>query len=72
MISDSSHLGMRKPDTRIYEYTLEQLGVAAEEALFLDDHSPNVESSQSIGIHSFVVEGDIQHAIEWVESKLHK
>ncbi len=72
VISDSSHLQMRKPGTEIYQHTLDQLGVSAEEALFLDDHAPNVESSQGMGIHSFVVQGDIEHAIDWVESRLHK
>lgn len=70
VISDSSHLGIRKPDNRIYQHTLQQLGVKADEAIFLDDHLPNVESSQAMGIHSFVVEGDIQQAIDWVEAKL--
>ena len=72
VISDSSYLEMRKPNKEIYQHTLDQLGVNAEEALFLDDHAPNIESSQAMGIHSFVVEGDIQYAINWVESKLHK
>ena len=67
---DSCHVGIRKPDPRVFTQVIEQLGIQPEEALFLDDHLPNVESAASVGIASFVVQGDIQDSIDWVESHL--
>ncbi len=67
---DSCLVGIRKPDPRVFEQVIEQLGIKPEEALFLDDHLPNVESAESVGIKSFVVQGDIQDTIDWVESHL--
>src|SRR2546421_6294295 len=37
VVVDSSAVGTRKPERRIYEITLEQLGVPAEATLFVDD-----------------------------------
>lgn len=70
VISDSSHLGIRKPDPLIYHHTLRELGVSPGEALFLDDHLPNVEAARRLGIESYLVDGPIDAAIDWIESRL--
>ena len=41
VVVDSAFVGLRKPDPRIYELTLERLGVAAGECVFLDDLDVN-------------------------------
>jgi len=55
---DSSELGIRKPDPRIFHLALERLGVAPEEALFLDDFPANLEAAERLGIRSLLVEPD--------------
>ncbi|MDN5679514.1 MAG: glucose-1-phosphatase [Ewingella sp.] len=52
----SQDLGMRKPETRIFEYVLNKEGVSASEAVFFDDVLENVESAQSVGITAVLVE----------------
>lgn len=41
-----------KPGAAIYEHCLEGLGVAAAEALFLDDREPNVEGARALGMQA--------------------
>jgi putative hydrolase of the HAD superfamily len=52
VVVDSAFVGMRKPDPRIYELTLERLGdgLAAEECVFLDDNDVNVEAAAALGM----------------------
>ncbi len=58
VIVDSSTVGMRKPDPRIYEMTLEQLGVAAERSVFLDDAPGNIAAARALGMAAILVEDD--------------
>jgi putative hydrolase of the HAD superfamily len=51
VIVDSSEIGVRKPDPRIYEETLEQLGVSAGEAVFIDDLEINCDGARELGLH---------------------
>ncbi len=46
----SAEVGMRKPDPRYYQWILDRLGVAAEEAVFIDDYPPNIEAAKRIGL----------------------
>jgi len=46
----SAEVGATKPDPTIYRRALEQLHVAPEEALFVDDWRPNVEAAQQLGM----------------------
>src|SRR5258706_12826851 len=48
----SAEVRLIKPDPAIYEHTLRGLGVAATEALFLDDREPNIRAAQVLGIHA--------------------
>jgi HAD superfamily hydrolase (TIGR01509 family) len=52
----SAEEGVAKPDPEIYRRTLERLGVAAEEAIFVDDWPPNVEGASTLGIHGILFE----------------
>jgi putative hydrolase of the HAD superfamily len=53
LIVDSAFVGMRKPDPRIYELTLERLGgVPAEECVFVDDLDVNCDAARELGMHA--------------------
>jgi epoxide hydrolase-like predicted phosphatase len=51
-IVDSAFVGCRKPERRIYELTLERLGLAADACLFVDDLAPNCEGAAAIGMRA--------------------
>ena len=46
---------MRKPDLRIYQMTLDQLQVAPQEAVFLDDLGHNLKAARGMGIRTIQV-----------------
>ena len=48
-VVDSAFVGCRKPETRIYEMTLERIGMRAEECVFIDDMEPNIEAARELG-----------------------
>jgi epoxide hydrolase-like predicted phosphatase len=58
VVVDSSEVGMRKPDPRIYELTCELIGVEPAAAVFLDDNAENIAASTSLGIESVLVTPD--------------
>lgn len=51
-VVDSGFVGCRKPEARIYEMTLERLGLAAEACLFVDDLLPNIEGARKAGMQA--------------------
>lgn len=68
-IVDSSEVGMRKPNPRIYQHALEALGgVAPERAVFLDDYEGNVAAAARLGIHGILVGADPSPAMAELES----
>jgi len=70
-VIDSSHVGVRKPDPRIFAHALRQLpGVTAPECVFLDDHPANVAAARALGMHAILVDEDIGAAIAAIESLL--
>ena len=46
----SAEIHLMKPDARIYQHALQRLGVAAQEAVFIDDMLRNVEGACSQGM----------------------
>jgi putative hydrolase of the HAD superfamily len=46
----SCDFGRTKPAPEIYQHCLEQLGVSAPEALFLDDREPNIRAAEALGL----------------------
>jgi epoxide hydrolase-like predicted phosphatase len=50
VIVDSAFVGVRKPESRIYELTLERLGVSAGAALFIDDIEVNCTAARELGM----------------------
>ncbi len=65
----SAEEGMAKPNPRIYTLTLERLGVAPEEAVFLDDNGDNIAAARELGIHA-VLFVDREQAIADVRTVL--
>jgi len=59
VVIDSSEVGVRKPDRRIYELALRELGaVDPTRSVFLDDYPGNVDAARRLGMHGIVVETD--------------
>ena len=51
VVVDSAFVGYRKPESEIYELTLERLGgVAPESCLFIDDADVNCEAAAKLGM----------------------
>ncbi len=68
-VVDSAFVGMRKPDPEIYRLTLERLGAAPAEALFVDDVELNCEAAGELGIRS-VWFRETEQAIAEIEDAL--
>lgn len=51
-VVDSAFVGCRKPEPRIYEITLERLGLPAEACLFVDDILVNCEGARAMGLNA--------------------
>jgi putative hydrolase of the HAD superfamily len=50
----SYELGIAKPDPEIYRRCLDQLSLAPDEVLFLDDHPDNVAAAAELGINALL------------------
>jgi putative hydrolase of the HAD superfamily len=51
-VVDSGFVGCRKPESRIYELTLERIDRGAEDCLFVDDVLVNIEGARKAGLHA--------------------
>ncbi len=71
VVVDSSVVGMRKPDPRIFHHALAELGgVAPERAVFLDDFAGNIDAATALGIHGIIVGADRLAAIQVLDALL--
>ena len=69
MVVDSGFVGSRKPEPRIYEITLERLGVPAPAALLIDDIEVNCTAARQLGLGA-VWFRSTEQAIEEIEAAL--
>jgi epoxide hydrolase-like predicted phosphatase len=53
---ESSVVGLRKPDPRIYELTCRELNVAPSRAAFLDDIGSNLKAARALGMTTIKVD----------------
>ncbi|ANK82391.1 MAG: HAD family hydrolase [Rhizobiales bacterium NRL2] len=60
LIVESSKVGVRKPDPKIYQHALGELGVAAEAAVYLDDLGVNLKPARQLGMQTIKVAGPEQ------------
>jgi glucose-1-phosphatase len=49
----SFQMGMRKPDSEIYQFVLNDANLLANETLFIDDKIENVNAAAQLGIHAY-------------------
>jgi epoxide hydrolase-like predicted phosphatase len=54
VVVDSSEVGVRKPDRRIYEELLIRLGRPADEVVFIDDFEENLGPAADLGIRTLL------------------
>lgn len=66
-IVESSKLGLRKPDPRIYRYACDLLGVTPEQCVYLDDLGVNLKPARDMGMRTIKV-GDPDVAIDELEA----
>lgn len=67
-IVDSSEVGVRKPDPRIFEIALELLGdVTPERTLFVDDFHGNIVAAEALGIRCVHMQDDYAGALAEIE-----
>ena len=55
VVVESSRVGVRKPEQRFYEIALEELGIVAAEAVFLDDLGINLKPARAMGMTTIKV-----------------
>jgi epoxide hydrolase-like predicted phosphatase len=66
VVVDSAFVGLRKPDPRIYELTVERLGTEPGDCVFLDDLEVNCLAARELGMAAVRFEhtGDAITAVE--------
>ncbi len=69
VVVDSAFVGARKPEPRIYEITLERLGVEPAAALLVDDIEINCDAARELGIRAVRFKSSEQ-AIAEIEAAL--
>jgi putative hydrolase of the HAD superfamily len=66
-VVESSRLGFRKPDPRIYRHACDLLGVEPEHCVYLDDLGINLKPARALGMRTIKV-GDPDTAIAELEA----
>ncbi|HEY6980718.1 HAD-IA family hydrolase [Reyranella sp.] len=66
-VIESSKLGMRKPDPRIYRHACDLLGVEPEQCVYLDDLGINLKPARMLGMRTIKV-GDPDLAVAELEA----
>ena len=66
-VVESSKLGFRKPDPRIYRHACELVGVPPERCVYLDDLGVNLKPARAMGMRTIKV-GDPDTAIAELEA----
>ena len=70
-VIDSSEVGIRKPNPRIFELALERLGgIDPASAVFVDDYPGNVEAARRVGLRGVLVTEDYADALDEVRRLL--
>ncbi|XP_073418042.1 bifunctional epoxide hydrolase 2 isoform X1 [Dendrobates tinctorius] len=63
LVIESCRVGMRKPETRIYEYALKMMEAKPEETIFLDDIGANLKPARDLGMSTVLVR-DTEKALQ--------
>lgn len=59
-VVESSKLGIRKPDPRIYQHACGLLGVEPQDCVYLDDLGVNLKPAKALGMRTIKVENSVQ------------
>lgn len=62
----SGELGMVKPDAAIYEHVIRELGISADQMVFIDNKAENITAAEALGItgHVFTTAGELRDFLE--------
>lgn len=63
-VIESSKVGIRKPDPRIYQLMLDHLGKRGDQCVYLDDLGINCKPAAQLGMHAIKVTGEDQALTE--------
>ena len=66
----SDQVGVMKPEPLIYHTALHQLGVSAEESLYVDDYDVEADGARALGFTAFHICRDSQPKRDWDISSL--
>ena len=70
-VVDSSSVGVRKPDPRIFQLALERLhSIPAAQTVFLDDYQANVDAARALGLRAITVTPDVHSTIRDLDQLL--
>jgi epoxide hydrolase-like predicted phosphatase len=71
VVVDSSMIGMRKPDPRVFQHALAALGgIEPDHTVFLDDFQGNIDAAEALGMHGILVGVDRLAAIKELDALL--
>ena len=59
----SDQVGLVKPDTTIYQLTLDKLGLKAEECLYIDDLAKNLIPAANLGMVTILASDDLDKTV---------
>jgi putative hydrolase of the HAD superfamily len=65
----SHEIGMRKPNTEIFKFVLEENNLNPENCLFIDDTKENTESASRLGIHVWNINETTEDIIDLFTTK---
>ncbi len=66
----SDQVGVMKPEPLIYQTALHQLGVSAEESLYVDDYDVEADGARALGFTAFHICRDSEPKRDWDISSL--
>ncbi len=61
---------MHKPNADIFKYAIEKFGIKAKDCIFIDDNKENINTAKSLGIASFLFDGNAEHAEEFIYNNI--
>lgn len=65
----SGQVRMAKPERAIFEHLLSSHGITAKETVFVDDHPPNIDGAQAVGLHAILF-SDAEQCRRELEARL--
>ena len=64
----SAEAKLVKPHVEIYHDFLKRFSLVAEECVFIDDMPANIEAANSVGIHGYQFDGDVDKLRKYINS----